>query len=472
MEDDLIFDYMLGEWRVADTKTINTIEYRGGGSSGTGTSTGTGGAVDSVNGYTGVVVLAKADVGLGNIDNTSDADKPVSTAQQTVIDKKTIYEAVVATSGGDYTNIDTAVAAGKTKIFVRNGTYSITSQLNITSTTIIVGEDPENTIISLTGTGKITLTADYCTLANLKISSTLSTNALLEVVGNYITVSGVHITNSSSSSRILNVQGSYSNINNSYFECTGNATGSIFNWSNGISGTQSRITNNRFRVNSGNTGACIVVSHTNSTISHNTFDVSNGNSGAQTLLNVNATGITIVNNVFNSGQVSNQKAITTSTSSIGIIGNLFSGFATNLTDSATATVIVGNVGLADNLTTDTITDSTNKRYVTDAQLTALGSISGTNTGDQTSIVGISGTIAQFNTAVLDADLAITTAANTFTGDQTFSGMINSAELVTQALAPTGDMPIPAGYGATVPRKYTVASGKKLSIGLAGRLRII
>lgn len=40
-------------------------------------------AVTSVNGYTGVVVLAKADVGLGNVDNTSDANKPVSTAQAT-----------------------------------------------------------------------------------------------------------------------------------------------------------------------------------------------------------------------------------------------------------------------------------------------------------------------------------------------------------------------------------------------------
>lgn len=43
--------------------------------------------------------------------------------------------------------------------------------------------------------------------------------------------------------------------------------------------------------------------------------------------------------------------------------------------------------------------------------------SGTNTGDQTIIVGITGTLAQFNTAVTDADLARTDAANTFTGTQ-------------------------------------------------------
>jgi hypothetical protein len=37
----------------------------------------------------GNIDLAKSDVGLGNVDNTSDANKPVSTAQQTALDTKT-----------------------------------------------------------------------------------------------------------------------------------------------------------------------------------------------------------------------------------------------------------------------------------------------------------------------------------------------------------------------------------------------
>ena len=48
----------------------------------------TSGAVDSVAGKTGVVTLVKGDVGLGNVDNTSDADKPVSTATQTALNLK------------------------------------------------------------------------------------------------------------------------------------------------------------------------------------------------------------------------------------------------------------------------------------------------------------------------------------------------------------------------------------------------
>lgn len=54
-------------------------------------------------------------------------------------------------------------------------------------------------------------------------------------------------------------------------------------------------------------------------------------------------------------------------------------------------------------TTADISDSTNRRYVTDAQLTVIGNTSGTNTGDQTSIAGITGTKAQFNTALTDGD---------------------------------------------------------------------
>lgn len=46
------------------------------------------GGVTSVNGKTGAVTLTKADVGLGNVDNTSDANKPISTATQTALDKK------------------------------------------------------------------------------------------------------------------------------------------------------------------------------------------------------------------------------------------------------------------------------------------------------------------------------------------------------------------------------------------------
>jgi hypothetical protein len=54
-------------------------------------------AVNSVNGYTGVVVLTKADVGLGNVDNTSDATKNSAVATLT---NKTLTSPVITNPTG------------------------------------------------------------------------------------------------------------------------------------------------------------------------------------------------------------------------------------------------------------------------------------------------------------------------------------------------------------------------------------
>ena len=55
--------------------------------------------VQSVNGEIGDVVLDASDVGLGNVDNTSDTDKPISTATQAVLDVKAdLVDGVIPTS--------------------------------------------------------------------------------------------------------------------------------------------------------------------------------------------------------------------------------------------------------------------------------------------------------------------------------------------------------------------------------------
>jgi len=46
------------------------------------------GEVTSVNGQVGDVILDKTDIDLGNVDNTSDLDKPISTATQDALDQK------------------------------------------------------------------------------------------------------------------------------------------------------------------------------------------------------------------------------------------------------------------------------------------------------------------------------------------------------------------------------------------------
>jgi hypothetical protein len=87
--------------------------------------------VVSVNGKTGVVVINKADVGLSNVDNTSDLDKPISSLTQTALnlkaDKSGLTTHTTNTNNphtvtktqvglGNVANIDTSVTTNITDI--------------------------------------------------------------------------------------------------------------------------------------------------------------------------------------------------------------------------------------------------------------------------------------------------------------------------------------------------------------------
>lgn len=74
-------------------------------------------------------------------------------------------------------------------------------------------------------------------------------------------------------------------------------------------------------------------------------------------------------------------------------------------------------------------------FMTGADKTKLDAITGTNTGNQTSIVGITGTLAEFNAALTGADFATGggTATGSNTGDQTtITGNAGSATVLQTA----------------------------------------
>ena len=66
--------YEVGDWAVYNGTSFDKVDNTD--------------AVSSVAGRTGNVVLNKNDVGLNNVDNTSDLNKPISTATQTALDTK------------------------------------------------------------------------------------------------------------------------------------------------------------------------------------------------------------------------------------------------------------------------------------------------------------------------------------------------------------------------------------------------
>jgi len=90
---------------------------------------------------------------------------------------------------------------------------------------------------------------------------------------------------------------------------------------------------------------------------------------------------------------------------------------------------------------DNMVEWTTSKILTVAERTTIWNQSGTNTGDQTSIVGISWTIAQFNTAVTDATLSTGwgTATGTNTWDQTSIVWITGTKAQFDTAVTDGDI---------------------------------
>ena len=83
--------------------------------------------VQSVAGKTGAVTLAKADVGLSKVDNTSDAEKPISTAAQIALDAKQ------ATITGAASSVVTSnLAASRALVSDASGKIAVSSNIAVT----------------------------------------------------------------------------------------------------------------------------------------------------------------------------------------------------------------------------------------------------------------------------------------------------------------------------------------------------
>lgn len=136
------------------------VQEGGGGGGGTG-------AVNSVNGKTGTVVLTKADLGLGNVDNTSDLNKPISNATQTALDGKA-DASDLATLTSEFETLETNVSTLETDLgdlgdTVNQNTSDIAKKLE--GSNLIAGDnititpdgDNKNYTISSTGGSSYTL---------------------------------------------------------------------------------------------------------------------------------------------------------------------------------------------------------------------------------------------------------------------------------------------------------------------------
>lgn len=149
-------------------KTTTVVEVGHPGVQGPPGTGGGGGAVNSVNGKTGAVVLTSTDVGLGNVDNTSDANKPVSTAQAAAdAAVASAAAAALAAHTGNTSNPHATTAAQVGLGNVENkSSATIRGEITSGNVTTALGYTPENSAqkgvaggyVPLDGTGKVAST--------------------------------------------------------------------------------------------------------------------------------------------------------------------------------------------------------------------------------------------------------------------------------------------------------------------------
>lgn len=153
--------------------TADTTTYLRGDGAWTATPTA---PVTSVASKTGAVTLVKGDVGLGNVDNTSDANKPVSTAQQTALDGK-----VNVTNGGGETYFDATNSGSAITLNLANGNVqklTLTANCTISLTNPTTGSYRSMLIyLFQDGTGSRTVTWPASVKWGTAGAPTLSTGA-------------------------------------------------------------------------------------------------------------------------------------------------------------------------------------------------------------------------------------------------------------------------------------------------------
>lgn len=161
--------------------------------------------VTSVNGYVGTVVLGKSDVGLENIDNTSDLSKPISTATQTAFAAKAdLVGGVIPSSQMPalaLTTVNTAASqaamialttsqAQPGDIAVRTdgaGTFILTNNDPSVLSNWTLLSSPTNTVTSVNGhVGSVSLTKNDLSLGNVDNTSDATKNSAVAALTNKV----------------------------------------------------------------------------------------------------------------------------------------------------------------------------------------------------------------------------------------------------------------------------------------------
>jgi len=142
-----VSDWEIGDWLVSNGTSWGKVDNSD--------------KVSSVAGKTGAVTLSKTDVGLGNVDNTSDVNKPVSTATQTALDLKANLASPALTTPVITGTREKLTAMSANTVDLATGNYftkTISGATTFTVTNVPATGTAASFILELTNAGSAAIT--------------------------------------------------------------------------------------------------------------------------------------------------------------------------------------------------------------------------------------------------------------------------------------------------------------------------
>lgn len=173
--DGSITNQLIADATIEETKLASAVQAK----------LNTTAPVTSVATRTGDVTLDKADVGLGNVDNTSDASKPISTATQTALDGKQGLSATLTTIVGLSPSNDD-VLQRKSGAWTNRSVAQLKTDLSLTKSDVSLG--------NVDNTSDATKNSATATLTNKRVTprvSTITTSATPSINTDNVEIFGI-----------------------------------------------------------------------------------------------------------------------------------------------------------------------------------------------------------------------------------------------------------------------------------------
>jgi hypothetical protein len=377
--------------------------------------------------------ITKSDVGLANVDNTTDANKPVSTATQTALDAKAPLAspaltgtptAPTANAGTNNTQVATTAYADAAVAAIVDGAPALLNTLNELAAAISDDEAFSATITTSIGT-KVAKSGDTMTGAlTLSGAPSSSLHAATKQYVDDASDSGVGLINTHASNT-TNVHG-----------IADTALLATKSYAEGVVSTHSASTSVH---GIADTAALATKTYADNAVSDHNSDTTNVHGIADTaaLATTSATASAI------STAVSDHNSDTTNVH--GIANTALLATTANVSDAITQEVTDRNTAIGNAISTHT-SDTTNVHGIADTSL--LETVSGSQS---------------------KADAAASSAVSTHNSDTTnVHGIADTAELATKSYADSAETDAIAAAGTAADSKIAtaVAALTKSSVGLA------